>query len=185
MLPAADHPCCLPQIIYVACRRSSMLPAADRLCCLLQIIYVAWAALNWVLKPSKGKADSSDCITAVVELLHHLLVCKPAEMDMTQACCLGVPILLRFLSSSSIHDRHSCELVKRVLDILAANPSMVIAYKDDRLWSALDQLMTVACKFMLFFSLLCALLWQVPPYIEMYLYQCLSMSICASPLDIY
>ncbi|KAL3154766.1 hypothetical protein ABBQ38_011312 [Trebouxia sp. C0009 RCD-2024] len=110
----------------------------------LQIIYVAWAALNWVLKPSKGKADSSDCITAVVELLHHLLVCKPAEMDMTQACCLGVPILLRFLSSSSIHDRHSCELVKRVLDILAANPSMVIAYKDDRLWSALDQLMTVA-----------------------------------------
>ncbi|KAL3144359.1 hypothetical protein ABBQ32_004114 [Trebouxia sp. C0010 RCD-2024] len=66
--------------------------------------------------------DPPDCITAMVQLLHHLLICKPAELDMTQACCLGVPILLRYLTSSSIHDRHSCELVKVVLDILAADP---------------------------------------------------------------
>lgn len=121
------------------------MPSSDS-CCLLQNIYVAWPAFDWVLKPSKGNADPPDCITAMVQLLHHLLICKPAELDMTQACCLGVPILLRYLTSSSIHDRHSCELVKVVLDILAADPGMVIAYKDDQLWSALHQLLTVACK---------------------------------------
>ena len=82
---------------------------------------------------------------------------------MTHACCLGVPILLRFLCSSSTHDSNSCELVKVVVDILRANPRLDIAYKDDRLWSALHQLLTVTCKFMFcFYKFVRALIWEVP-----------------------
>ena len=41
---------------------------------------------------------------------------------------------------------NSCELVTVVLGILNAKPDMDIAYKDDRLWVALQQLLTAAHK---------------------------------------
>ena len=113
---------------------------------LLQIIYVAWAALDWVLKPSKGNAKTSACITALVQLLHRLLMSRSPNLGMTQACCLGVPILLRLLAGSTSHDPNSCDLVTLVLNTLDAKPDMDIAYKDDRLWAALQQLLTVICK---------------------------------------
>lgn len=82
--------------------------------CLLQIIY---AALDWIQKPSKGNAQKSACIAALVELL---LPSRSAKLDMTQACCLGVPTLLHLLADSTYQDTNSRELVTVILDIMKA-----------------------------------------------------------------
>lgn len=137
--------------------------------CAVQIIGVTWAALDWAMQHNHGDEISSNSITALVQLLHQLLAAAPANLDLAEAFCLGVPILLRLLLGTAATYTDTEELVITVLDILHSAPEMdittdddklagevlcisrqapgdSITHKADRLWSALEKLLQAVGK---------------------------------------
>lgn len=131
----------------LVCRKfKSLLWCNEQLGLMLQVIYAAWAGLDWTLKHNQGTALPLNTIRARVRLLHKLLSSRSAHLDMTQACALGVPILMDLLAGSLTYNTDLDELATAVLDILADAPDMVLDPGDDRLWKTLQRLLLSATR---------------------------------------